>query len=224
MKLFCRAHVCAVVTLLAGMAGCSSQSPALQQGAGAEVTFDGLVRVDNAGLDRIWAHPEFNLAPYERIMFEGAGIQYRPVRQSLRNSGGSEELISEANRQRLESIVAEEFRKEIELITSYELVTTPGPDTLVLKVSLVDVVSYVPPAHLSNVDVYINEVGSATLVMELADSVSGLTLARVADRETAKRPGNGLLASNPITNWSDVRRLAARWGRAIRTGVDGMRR
>jgi hypothetical protein len=94
-----------------------------------------------------------------------------------------------------------------------------GPDVLTLWGGLIDVVSFVPPERAARGDVFLSSVGEATLVIELRDSLSRATLARVMDRRAASRTGTAM-SSNPVTNWAEVRNVARRWANLVRTRLD----
>ena len=70
--------------LLAGMAGCTSAPMTLQSGPDAEITADGLVRVNNTRGDAAWLRPGMDLSGYDRLMLRSAGIRYRSVREANR--------------------------------------------------------------------------------------------------------------------------------------------
>ena len=189
------------------------------------VSFDGLVRVTDTRMDEAWARPDFDPAAYAKIMFQGAGIEYRPVKPASRTRFGSQTQfpISDANKERLRAVVAEEFRRELSNLQGYEIVDKAGPDTLLLVVGLQDVVSHVPPEMVGRHEIYLSEVGTATLVLEFRDSESGAILVRGADRRAAERYGQEFQRSSPVTNWPVVKRLAATWARGLRRGIDDMR-
>jgi len=207
------------------LAACTG-TPTVDTGPNAEVTYDGLYRVRGTTLDDVWVKSGFDLTPYSKIMPVNGGIAYREVRDpgntARARSSATEFPISEANRQRLADTVSEEFRKEFEGLQSYELVSAPGPGVLTLKLSLIDVVSSVPPDTIGRTDVYLRSVGEATLVLELYDSESGEILARAVDRRAAESAYPR--QSNPVTNWAEVRRLASTWARILRQGFDTVRR
>jgi hypothetical protein len=116
--------------------------------------------------------------------------------------------------------VQEQFREELGKSKRFELVTQPGPGTLLLFGTLVDVVSRVPPLNQpGRYDVYLSSVGEATLVFELRDATSNEVLARAADRRAAERVGVGIKAST-VTTWSEVRNLAQSWAIQLRKRLD----
>lgn len=212
-------------TMLVAMNSCTS-TPELQQGASAEVTFDGLVRVDNTGWDRAWADPSFDISSYEEIIFGGTEIQYRPIprasRFSSRISSQVEFAISEEDRVRLEAIVLTEFSNEFANISNFKIATNAGPSTLLLKITLSDVTSNFPPENLDNRFTYLSRVGSARLTVELADSDSHTILARMVDRQAPQFIVGELQLTNSVTAWVEVRLLSSRWARLIRRRIDEM--
>ncbi len=182
---------------------------------------DGLVPVSNTGRVDTWARPGFDVSTYSKIAFNGAGIHYRPVRGSgSRYSNRNEYPMKAADRERLQQIVTEEFTKELRRVDAYELVDETGKDTLLLTISVHDVVSKVPPRD-NSVDVYLTEVGAATLVLELRDSETNTVLARTMERRVVDK-AEGFLESSAMSNWSDIRRLASRWARQVRVNLQAL--
>ncbi len=204
--------------------GCSSTAPTIDTGPDAEVTFDGLHRVKDGKADEAWARPGLDLSGYTKIRLQGAGIEYRPGGETgrtwrARTSGGPYE-VTENQKERLRTVLAEAFRDELGRSKRFTLVKESGPDVLLIRGGLLDVVSYVPPQSISRVDIFLNSVGEATLVLEIRDSITDAILARVIDRDAAKVIGDTLQDSNRVTNTAQVRRLAKRWASALRKGLD----
>ena len=199
--------------------------PRIQTGPKAEVTADGLTRVDKSVMDMAWVKADLDLRSYTKLMLKGAEIQYRRVDTEGKyyrpgRDDDSEFPISEENRAMLVQVVQEQFREELGKSKRYELVTQPGPHTLLLFGSLVDVVSRVPPLNQpGRYDVYLTSVGEATLVFELRDASTNEVLARAADRRAAERVGVGIKASS-VTTWSEVRNLAQSWAIQLRKRLD----
>ena len=74
--------------LLATLGGCAAQPPAVVVDSSAK-TFDGLYPVENVSVTGAWARPDIDLTGYERILLEGAGIQFRPVPAAERLGGSA---------------------------------------------------------------------------------------------------------------------------------------
>jgi hypothetical protein len=216
--------VTALLALPALLSACATQ-PAP---TATEVTYDGLVPVRDTNLEFAWVKPDMPLSAFDQVMLERPELQFRAVRPISGTvsqvQSRTEFPISEDSRQKLADIVDEKFREELAQSTHYRLTAQPGPSVLVLKPSLLDIVSHVPPEPVGRSDIYLDSVGEATLVVEIVDSVSGETLARAADRRAAEPPGTmgtfGALYSSPVTTWQEVRRLADRWARLLGQRVD----
>ena len=131
------------------LAGCETTSPTLQTGANAEITFDGLHRVDGSYMQYAWLKPDLNLAAYTKIHVVNAGIEYREVKPASRspsaNARRSEFPLTEKKKARLESILREVFQEELRKSKYFTLASEPGPDVLTLTGGLLDVVSAIPP-------------------------------------------------------------------------------
>ena len=97
--------ILSLVILAIVFAGCSSASPTIQTGADAEVSFDGLHKVDNARFQSSWADPDIDFSRYSKIIPGGADFEFRAVRRSAgttrASSSASEFWISDADRERL---------------------------------------------------------------------------------------------------------------------------
>ncbi len=214
-------HVSAIVGPLL-LAACASAPPTLQTGPGAEVTFDGLVRVDNSAFERAWVDPTIDLAGYSKIMAGGARFEYRAVRdvESARRSSATEFPISEQGKQRLQADAEEIFLEELAKSRHFELVSEPGPDVLLIRGAMLDIVSRVPPDIVGRGEIYIDRVGEATLVLELVDSMSDETLARAAERGAAQSAGRTGMRSSTVTARAESRRLFRRWAVKLREGLD----
>lgn len=208
------------------IAACVSAPPSFQQGPDAEVTFDGLVRIDHTSFKRVWADPDADLSGYTKILPRRAEIEFRAVRgrtgTSSMRSSQSEFPIEEKNREKIIATVGEVLGEEISQNTRFTITDKPDPDTLILAVSLLDIVSNVPPEPIGRGDVYLSRIGEVTIVLELKDSHSGETLLRAAERGAVEPAGNRGIRSNSVTNMSELRRLARRWGAKIRGGLDSL--
>ena len=109
-------------------------------------------------------------------------------------------------------------------IERYEIVMEAGPDVMMVRGALLDVVSFVPQDSLATGgrnNIYLSRVGEATLVLELRDSETGAILARSIDRRAAEPVGGTFIDSNRVTNAAEIRRLIRFWARRLREGLDG---
>ena len=182
--------VCVVTAIVFGLL-CTSgwTAPRLQTGPDAEVTHDGLYRVDKTVMSAAWIKPDIDLRGYDKLMIVGTGFSYRTVdnegkRYSPGRSNDSDFYIAPKNRERIETEMREAFTRELVNLDRYKIVSDPAPDVLMLVGGVIDVVSSVPPVDtcVNRCDVYLSKVGEATLVLELRDSMSNEILARAVDR------------------------------------------
>ena len=213
-------YLFAILTF-ATLASCNS-TPTLQSGPNAEVTFDGLVRVDNTRLDGAWIRPGIDLSSYDSLVLVGAGIEYRSVRDvanlpsAIRNA--DEFPLDERQRQVIEESVQEVFVEQMARVEGFNVVQQAGPNTLALTGSLADVVSFVPPEAVSQRDYYLTQLGEATLVIELSDSMSGQVIARGVDRRTIEN--FEFRESTRVSNRFELERELEQWGTVIRNALE----
>lgn len=208
------------------LVACTTAPPTIQTGPDAELSFDGLHKVDNSQADVAWARPDFDISGYTKIWLVGAGIEYRQVkdrgRSTIARSQGGPYFIDDKSRAQFEELVGKVFKEEFEKIEKYELVDEPGPDVLMIRGGLLDVTSYVPPDPIGGRSyIYLSSVGEATLVLELRDSETGTILARSVDRRAAETIGGTFTRSNSVTNSAEARRLIRFWATRLREGLDG---
>jgi hypothetical protein len=217
----------AITFLLAAMlatTACSTTSghaeQTIQMGPDAEVSFDGLHKVENAQADLAWARPDIDLSKYTKIMPVRAGFEYTPStnlgRTAIERNRGGPYFIDDSTREKFEALAQEIFQEEIQKAEGWEFVTEPGPDVLILFGGLLDISSNVPPDdYLGRTEIYLTTVGEATLVLELRDSETNTILARSVDRRAAERMGGQMMRSNTVTNSAEVRRLFRFWGQRL---------
>jgi hypothetical protein len=214
--------LCAFLALLA----CAPRTPVIDTEG---ETYDGMVPVRDSGMEEAWVKPDINISSYNKLMLLPTEVQFRAVRpvpaNSLSRASTSEFPLSPADQQRLVATVTEVFREELAKSRNLELTSEPGPDVLMVRVALLDIVSRMPPEGPGRTEIYLDEVGAATLVLQLQDSLSGETLARAVDRRAAERPdglrGPGYLTrTTSVTAWSEVRRVARRWASAVTRRID----
>jgi len=206
--------------------GCSTTPATIQQGPDAEVSFDGLHKVDNSIFAQAWADPDIDFSRYDKVMGGGAFFEFRAVREtsttsSLRRGSATEFYIPDSDRERLEQEVTAIFQEEMANSTRFEVTEEKGEDVLMLRGGLHDIISRVPPDIIGRSEIYLSSVGEATLVLEIADSMTSEVIFRAVERRAAQRTGTAVRA-NTVTTWAEVRRLARRWATSLRDGLDSI--
>ena len=219
------------VALMSSILAACGTSPTFQEGPDAEVTHDGLTRVDNTIMDAVWARTDIDIRGVTKVMLQGVGVEYRPVTGPLSGRAGigtsttrsrnqSEFRLDEATKALFEEEMRNAFVEEMQRSSVFEIVDEPGPDTIVVVGGLLDVVSRVPPEQTARGNIFISSVGEATLVLEIRDSMSNAILIRAVYRRAAQRGANQMMESNTVTNRAEVRRLGRRWASMIREGLE----
>jgi hypothetical protein len=215
----------AVALLATAFVGCTASNPTIDTSPEAELSFDGLYPVEGGRMDEAWARSDLSVEHYSKIKLQSIGVQYRPDGETRRSmfttSGISHYEVTPEQKQRFQALMREVFVEELMKGEQYEIVNESGPDVLLVRVGMLDVVSYVPPEPIGNVDIYLSRVGEATLVLELLDSVTDTVLVRAVDRRAAEdSSGGGFSRSNSVNSKFEVHRLAQRWATALREGLD----
>lgn len=216
-------HCLALAFLSLASGGCATPTPTIDSGPNAEVTFDGLHEVQNSAADKAWAMPDLDLSGYTKIKLQSAGIEYRPGGESgrgsmSRSSSGPFEITVE-QKARFQEIVGQILLEELGKSERFTLVKEPGPDVLLIRGALLDVVSYVPPEPMGRSEIYLTEIGEVTLVLEIRDSITDAILVRVIDRDSIGDDGM-MRNSNRVTNTSEVKQVIRRWTSTLRDRLD----
>lgn len=204
--------------------GCASSEPTIDTSPDAEMSYDGLYPVKGGRMDGAWARKDFSLESYSKVVLQGVGVEYRPGGSTNRRytsvgPDGHYELTDE-QKAKFQSEMADAFREELAKGQNFEIVEKGGPDVLLVRGALLDVVSYVPADPVGNADIYISRVGEVTLVLEMRDSVSNAILLRAVDRRAAEDTARGFTHSNSVSTKAEYRRVARAWGQILREALD----
>ncbi len=209
------------------MAVASAGQVAGQEDSDAGTTFDGLVEIKKGVFKRSWVDPDVDLTQYTKILPGGAHFEFRAVKKgsstSISRMNQREFYISDSNQQKLIDTVSQIFAEEVAKSKHFTIVDEAGPDVLVLRGGLLDIVSRVPPDLIGRGEIYLSSVGEATLVLELLDSLSGETIYPGVERKVARSSSiDNMMPSNTVTTWAEVRRWARRWATRLRDGLDSI--
>jgi hypothetical protein len=201
---------------------CAGGGPRFQAGPDAEITHDGLHRLEHTSFDRAWARPGLDLSGYRRILLVSDGIHYqRPPRTGR---AASDFALEPFEREQLETELRGAFVEALFADGAWRIAEVAGSEVLALRVALIDVVVTAPPEPVSSRDdVLVDSAGSAVLVLELYDSVTREALARVADRGEFEPAGTLLMRSNSINNRAEIRRTFRAWASLLRRRLDELR-
>jgi len=204
------------------LASCINQ-PTMQTGPDAEVSFDGLVRLDRSNFGSAWVKPDIDLAHYNAIIVADPEFEFRtPQARENHGSRTAELPLTQADKDGLIDTVHQTFVAELARSQHFTIATEPGPDAIIVRIRLLDVVALVPR---ESVDVpeepWSSSVGEGTLVLEVHDSVSGEILYRAVQRRAARATVGGAAGSR-MNSWAEIEPTVRGWAKVIREQLDRM--
>ena len=169
-----------------------------------------------SGFRETWVNPDTDWTQFDKLYLWNAEFQYRDVgparrtRGTMLNTRQREFGISDEDRIKFEEVVSEVFVAELQKAKKFTVVDELGPNTLIMRGAVLDIVSKVPPESVGMVDVYLASMGEATLVLELIDASDGELAAIVAERRAFEPAGRMIDSTtprvSPATVLAEVRR------------------
>jgi hypothetical protein len=113
------------------LAGCSSSNPTIQTGEDAEISFDGLHRVDNARFASSWADPDIDFSRYNKVMPGGA--EYIVSRVPPDMVGRGEVYLSSVGEATLIIEVIDSMSNEVIFRAAERRAAEPGQGTMGMR-------------------------------------------------------------------------------------------
>ena len=165
-----------------------------------DVTEDGLVRVPSSRKAGVYRLPDATFAQYRRVMLAPATVAFRKSRD--RNSFDRLDTgLKPSERQRIVDDMALAFQEELmaELVErgGFALADKPAPDVLLIEPSITELYLTAPDAGSTpGTRSFVRTAGSMTIIVELRDAASGVTVGRVIDYEKARETEELLLVSH----------------------------
>jgi hypothetical protein len=214
-------RLAAALLAAAGALACRSE-PApgpvqWQTGRRAEVTPDGLHRIVTYRVGGAWLRPGASFAGYRKVMIAPVTIEYaRPPRPAPTSGNHG---LSPAQMDRIRSLfqaaLEEEFAESV-----FEVVAEPASDVLKVTVHIANLAVSTPPETGRN-RVYVSVAGEMTGILDVADSTSGISLGRIADRRRIAPGGAGLVPSRGgESEWFEIRNILREWAELLREGIE----
>lgn len=183
-----------------------------------------------SGFRETWVHPNADFSKYDALYLWEAEFQYRDVgparrtQSTVMNTRQREFGISEEDRKSFEKAVSEAFVKEIQKAKNFRVSDEMGPNALIMRGAVLDIVSLVPPENVGRSEVYLASIGEATLVVELIDAETGEVVAVVSERRQIQSNSGRIdrfsTPTNRATVIGEVRRWASRAARKLRGELD----
>jgi hypothetical protein len=185
--------------------------------------WDGLVRQTSKKLDNVYIRPNVTFKAYKNLRIDPVEVKFdknwdpNDGTRTLSNRLSNEEI--EEIRTGIAKTTMEEFTKRLEK-AGYPVVTANGDDVLVVQAAVINVYINAPETNSASITrSYTMDAGRATKVMQVNDSVTGQTLARVVD--TQQGLDNGRLQwTTSVSNSAEARRILGIWADALIRGLD----
>ena len=182
--------------------------------AAAPMTSDGLQHLHDSVMAQVWVKPGVDLGEYTHIVVSPVAVAFKEVTRSSQDVFP----IDERQKQTVLKIVPEVLTTELKKLTSYELASERGRHVLIMQSAVLDIVSHIPPDRGGRGGTFVRNLGEATLVVELRDSMTDEVIARAIERR-AVSPAF-VRRSNSVTNSAEVHSAARRWASDLRRQLD----
>ena len=211
--------VCAATLLVTTAGPTLSAAPA--------ATWDDLSWVQSWNLSAVYLVPGENFCAYKKVKLDTPQVAFRQnwLRDFNRTTVGLSQRLTQADADRVMDEVRTGFAQI--LVKAYtdagvEVVNTPGHDVLQVGTAIANLAVSAPDRMTAGRSrTFSREAGSATLVVEARDSMTGAVLGRAVDSRLAGDTGSAL--RNRVTNRADFSRLFTTWGRAAANGLNELR-
>lgn len=173
------------------------------------------MRVPSEHIDAAFLAPGADFRPYTKVMLDPseAAFQRNWVRDYNRDVVGLQQRISDSEASRaLEEVQAglNEAFSEAYAAAGYQVVTAPGPDVLRLRTGVTNITVAAPDEDMARRRAYAEDAGTATLVVEARDSMSGAILGRAVDARVID-DNSTIQWRTRSSNRSDFRRQFRQW-------------
>jgi hypothetical protein len=184
--------------------------------------WDGLALRKSKTLDTVYVRPDVQFKAYKSVRLDPVTVAFDKSWDPNRSSRGTSRL-SDADIQRIRDELAKSFRQVFaERLgeDNYHLVEVDGDEVLRVQAALINVYINAPDTMSAGRSrTYVMEAGRMTVVMQLADSVTGQLLARVVDQKQASSYGR-LQWSSSVTNSAEARAAFTAWADALCKALD----
>lgn len=189
-----------------------------------QVTHDGLELVAGSKADAAWISPGVDFSVYDRIQILDCYVAFKKG-WSADHNRSSVNRITNRDVERMKTDMAELFREVfvgvLDSEGGYPVVDEPDTDVLLLRPGIIDLDVTAPDVAAAGRSYsFAASAGSATLYLELYDSVSGEILGRVIDRQSASDHGGVMRWTNQVANRMAAQQVLGDWAELLRQRLD----
>jgi hypothetical protein len=213
--------------ILIGLTLALTMMPSVFAQDDADITHDGLHRVEGSKADQAYIDPEADFSVFEYIMILEPHVAFRSNWQRDQNRSRRSNRIRQSDMDRIKADVAallkEVFIERLQENDGLGLVAEQGPSVLLLRPAIIDLDITAPDTQTAGRSTsFTASAGAATIILELFDADTGDIIGRAVDRQTA-RTTNRMSWSNSVSNRAEARRMLERWATGLRERLDQAR-
>lgn len=163
-------------------------------------------------------HPDADFSRYSNLLKEPVLVQFR-VQSSNEAEAGTGNLLNTQSkgssapdaedRATFSRIVSDALSQELSSYEGLALVEETGPGTLILRASVLDILSKIPVRSEGETELRGKLIAQGTIVFDLIDAETGVILARLSERRKIFRE-NAKGSADFTMLWADVQEWARR--------------
>jgi hypothetical protein len=186
--------------------------------------WDGLERrTNNKKLDNLYVRPNVTFPAYKRVSIDPVDVQFDKNWDPNSGTRGVSNRLSKDDIEKIRTGLSELFREEFSkrlTAAGYPVVEESGEDVLRVEAALINLYVNAPEVQSSSVTrSYTMDAGRVTLVMQLSDSITHQSLARVVDTQQGMDTGR-LTWTTSVSNSAEARRIVGLWATQLIKGLD----
>jgi len=185
------------------------------EAAKAPATWDGLIQVPSKRLDLVYLQPGADFRGYTKVMLDPTEVAFQKNWQRDYNST-NRDLSSRVSDQDVQYAIKKGVEAASDIFADawtkggYQVVDAAGPDVLRVTTGVVNIRVSAPERYGAGRSLtFANEAGSAALVVEVRDSMTGAILGRAVDQRLAGDDFTTWRTS--VSNRADFRDMVQTW-------------
>ena len=213
-----------VAGVVAAAIGCAAPSRSIdfQLREPGPATPDGLSRVVGRDVSAAYMRPDAVFGAYDEIAVDPLRISHKEGTRPLNHD----------SMQRLQEIFGKAINGQLDRSAAFRVVSERGPRTLRVTGRIVNL-DVRMGSYRGGEKQLVLDAGEMTLLLDVRDSETGESLARIADRRRirpkgtagphqAHRGGYAGFENTPVNVWGAIREVVDDWARILRQGLDDL--
>jgi hypothetical protein len=184
------------------------------------VTEEGLHLVPDSKLAIVYADPEAELAPYDKVMLLDTYVAFKKNwARDQRRSSTNRMHPNERDMEQIKQTLAEEFRTvftEVLEQGGYPVVAQAGEDVLLIRPAIINLDATAPDLPQAGMNrSYVASAGEMTLYVEVYDSITGDLMAKALDRKSDTQNAGFYTWATSVSNKVAAERILKGWANIL---------